>query len=69
MKRPPSSEMGIEGLRGSYPDAALRLHRMHPELVSVQQLRRVAEAAINDFDHDRKRLGRTAHHGGADSKI
>ncbi|CAK9008328.1 unnamed protein product, partial [Durusdinium trenchii] len=40
----------------SYPDAALKLHQRHPNLISIRQLRSVIEAAITDFDHDRKFL-------------
>lgn len=38
----------------SYPAAALKLHYKDAELISIRQLRLITEAAIVDFDNDRK---------------
>jgi len=46
-------EQGIY-IFSSYPAAALKLHYKHPQLISIRQLRGITEAAIQDFNHDRK---------------
>lgn len=56
--RPPNWRQQLEEqgicIFSSYPAAALKLHYKDAELISIRQLRVITEAAIMDFDSDRK---------------